>query len=140
MIPTLLEASSKMAAVDKKGRTPLMLCCWKGHEDIAQMLMQRMSAEDILMTDENGMSALAWAARSGFPNLVPVLLRSVKGRSQELLDMQDRTGKTSLIHATTTGRAVHALLQAGADRYLMDKKVLCFLIEPDKVLIEPDEA
>ena len=50
------------------------------------------------------------------------------------------SGKTSLIHATTTGRAVHALLQAGADRYLMDKKVLCFLIEPDKVLIEPDEA
>ena len=70
----LLDAGSDVNAVDADGRTPLMLATISGHEDVAQLMMQRAGC-DVNVVDNTQRTSLFYAAQSGLVDTVSQLLQ-----------------------------------------------------------------
>ena len=69
----LLEAGSDANAADADGRTALMLATIGGHEDVAQLIIERYGT-DVNVVDATQRTTLFYAAQSGLVDTVKRLL------------------------------------------------------------------
>lgn len=110
---------------DDNGRSLLMWTVYCNYNDpekaakddknrlsYVELLLSRDNI-DVLATDEDGFTAIHWAAWSGMTQSVELLLK----KAPQLLNMQDNNGYTPLMLAAMRGNdsTVKALLTAGAD-------------------------
>ena len=70
----LLDADSDVNAADADGRTPLMLATMGGHEDVAQLMIDRDGC-DVNVVDTTQRTSLFYAAQSGLVDTVRRLLQ-----------------------------------------------------------------
>src|SRR5437016_3695619 len=91
---------------DRWGRTPLILAALKGDTAAVQALLAQGAA--VNTKDQNGMTALIWAA----PEVVPLLLKSGAD-----VHARDNAGRTALTYAAlqVSASALRALLDRGAE-------------------------
>ncbi|KAI7782184.1 hypothetical protein LA080_013728 [Diaporthe eres] len=68
----LLDAGSDIDARDSYGRTPISLCCFDSHIDIARLLLER--GADISIADVRGWLPLHWAIYDGAARIVELCL------------------------------------------------------------------
>ncbi len=113
---------------DDNGRSLLMWTVYCNYNDpgkalkddtnrlsYVELLLSRENI-DVLATDEDGFTAIHWAAWSGMPKSVELLLK----KAPQLLNMQDNNGYTPLMLAAMRGNdaTVATLLTSGADTQL----------------------
>ena len=139
LIPNLLDAATcRLGVPDNDGFTPMMLCAREGHEEAVQMMVDRGALEkgkdddgtERVFKGPEGKTALMLAAGAGRSSLIPLLTQQkqvgvVEQRhTTPATEEVDDNGQTALMHAAKSGnvRTVRALLQAGADRYAVDKE------------------
>ena len=94
--------------------TALMLASLNGHENCAQLLLQK--GADVNKANKYGLTALMCAARGGFVNLIEILIQA--GAHVNVLYEEDSTNKClALICAAKAGnvQCLDALILAGAD-------------------------
>lgn len=108
-----LELISRGAALDgrdEKGRTPLILAAWRGHEAIVQALVRAKAPLD--KKDNLGNTALIFAAWQGHAEIVTLLLKAGAD-----VDERNVKGYTALVCAASNGRqkVVQMLIDAGAE-------------------------
>uniref|UniRef100_A0A1I8BJZ1 ANK_REP_REGION domain-containing protein n=1 Tax=Meloidogyne hapla TaxID=6305 RepID=A0A1I8BJZ1_MELHA len=99
--------------------TPLHVASGNGFEDLVHFLLKCGCNPNI--GDGQGDTPLIWASRNGHTNVFKYLIKSV-----EMVNITNKNKETALHIATryTQGKAVLALLEAGADPHLMDKVIL----------------
>ena len=97
------------------GTTPLMLAVRLAIEGIPELLIE--SGSDVNIADENGKTALHWAASVNNVDAVNILLKNNANR-----DAQDHKDETPLFLAAREGsfQAAKALLDHGANREIQD--------------------
>jgi serine/threonine-protein phosphatase 6 regulatory ankyrin repeat subunit B len=94
----LLAQGAQANSRDLSSRTPLMLACEKGHLGVVQVLVQHMGDQGLEEADENGLTALHWAALGGHEETVAFLLS--KGAPA---NSKDTDGQTPLMVACLEG-------------------------------------
>ena len=97
---------------DAKGRTPLMLAAWCGHDGVLSALLEEGAS--VHATDHSGLSTLSWAAQSAAPEAAckAVVDKLISARAK--VDHGSSNGATPLMLAAGAGRAciVDILLRA----------------------------
>jgi hypothetical protein len=68
-VADLLDAGADIDARDHNGMTPLMRAMWRGHVDVARLLVERGS--DLAVTDLSGSNARDWA--DVLPAVIPLV-------------------------------------------------------------------
>lgn len=68
----LLDAGSDIDTQDSYGRTPISLCCFDSHVDIARLLLER--GADVSVPDDRGWLPLHWAIYDGAARIVELYL------------------------------------------------------------------
>ncbi|KAI8910163.1 ankyrin repeat protein, partial [Gorgonomyces haynaldii] len=98
------------------GASPLSTACQNGHMQIASLLIEFGAV--IKASDSYGCTPLHWAANSGHPKLVQMLMNKGKLTQQDL-SKKDNFGSTPLHFASVRNMldTVGILLQAGSDPY-----------------------
>ena len=88
---------------DAKGRTPLMLAAWRGHDNVLSALLAEGAS--VHTTDWDGLTTLLWAAKSAAPEAAcrEVVARLVGARAEPHHCSND--GSTPLMLAAGAGRA-----------------------------------
>ncbi|XP_067670660.1 serine/threonine-protein phosphatase 6 regulatory ankyrin repeat subunit A-like [Haliotis asinina] len=76
-----------------KGRTPLMLAAWKGHQDVFELLVS--AGSDVSLVDDGGNNILHVACRGGNVEMVAYLL----SKSHADFDATDKQGSTAIMIA-----------------------------------------
>ncbi|TAL31156.1 MAG: AAA family ATPase [Alphaproteobacteria bacterium] len=106
----LIAAGAALDGRDEKGRTPLILAAWRGHEAIAQALARAKAPLD--KKDNLGNTALIFAAWQGHAEIVTLLLNAGAA-----VDERNVKGYTALVCAASNGRqkVVQMLIDAGAE-------------------------
>eukprot|EP00842_Homolaphlyctis_polyrhiza_P003904 jgi/Hompol1/4514/HPOL_003681-RA len=96
------------------GSTPLMVACRQGNHKIASVLIEFGAQTKI--SDEYAATALHWAANSGKPNLVNMLVSKGRLSTSDMIK-KDQFGSTPLHFASVRNLSgsVVALIQAGSD-------------------------
>jgi ankyrin repeat protein/tRNA A-37 threonylcarbamoyl transferase component Bud32 len=105
------------------GQTPLLCAVGYGDIDTVEYLIKE--GADITSSDDDGHTALHCAAGYGNKQVVEFLLKKIpKQHVKALLDLKDRSGRTSLLCAVRRGHygAAQSLLESGADVGLGDEK------------------
>ncbi|XP_035512842.1 photoreceptor ankyrin repeat protein [Morone saxatilis] len=104
--------------LDINGRNGLMVAVGKGFIDIVTML-HMCPLIDINHQDNDGNTALMFAAQAGFVTILNYIINYYSGVDTEV---RDPRGFTALIKAGLQGReeCVSALIMHGADMYAMD--------------------
>jgi hypothetical protein len=92
MTQWLLEQGAEVDQRDSAGNTALMGICFKGYEDIADLLL--MYKSDINAQNTNGSTALIYALTFGQMGMFKFLLK--KGADKRI---KDGSGNTALMHA-----------------------------------------
>jgi ankyrin repeat protein len=87
MIESILITPSKQTVVDEDGCTPLMNECVYGNE---QSIVDALLSNDIDYQDEDGWSALMYAAYNNKPEVVSLLLKANANT-----DLKTKNGKNS---------------------------------------------
>jgi len=111
-----VNAGVPINATNDSGEAPLLFASSFCSEDIVRMLLAR--GANPVARDPEGMTALHWAAFRGCPDVMPALLEA----APQLLNRQDKTGRTPLMMAVIAGEvtAVQQLLELGADSGIGD--------------------
>jgi ankyrin repeat protein len=93
---------------DTNGRVPLIVACWKGHLGVVRVLLQHMGELVLQATDDEGRTALHWAAIGGWEEMATLLLSN-----GAQADIRDDRGRIPLIVACRKGHVgvVRVLLQ-----------------------------
>lgn len=109
--------------IDPKKFSPLILACYRGNEDVALFLIEKV--KDIDYTSGMG-TALMAAVMNGNINLVKKLIDHKAN-----LNITDKDEKTALIYAVffNKNEIAKALIDAGADKMIKDndgKKAIDF--------------
>ena len=109
-------------------QTSLILAAKFGHDEVALVLLRHSASVEI--QDDSGMTALMWACRNGYEQLIPFLLTqssttdgtsrlTQRGKSATAftMDMKDADGQTALMHACQMGHVgvAEMLVDEGAD-------------------------
>lgn len=76
LVQTLLEGGARSAHTNFKSRSALDLACIKKHEEVAQLLIKRMSVEELNLKDTGGWTAMHHACASGSSSIVKALLEA----------------------------------------------------------------
>jgi hypothetical protein len=110
VVQTLLAKGADGNAVDRDGKTALMLAAFEGHTATVQVLLANGVQANV--KDKEGATALMLAASQGHTDVVQALL--AKGAD---VNLQNSTGQTALMLAVVGGHgsAIQALLLKGAD-------------------------
>eukprot|EP00054_Salpingoeca_dolichothecata_P018052 m.110188 g.110188 ORF g.110188 m.110188 type:complete len:1047 (-) comp22707_c2_seq2:318-3458(-) len=87
---------------DKEGFTPLLLASWKGHKEMAALLLQ--NGADPYLSDSVDKTVLHWAVEEMHGELVTFLLENIPDISK-LLRSEDR-GDRTVLHAAAEKGAV----------------------------------
>lgn len=69
----LLEAGAAVDLVDMGGFSALMWACYKGNDQIVELLLNKHASHNI--RDQHQISCLVWAAGRGHTNAVQMLLQ-----------------------------------------------------------------
>lgn len=109
--------------IDSKKFSPLILACYRGNEDVALFLIEKV--KDIDYTSGMG-TALMAAVMNGNLKLIEKLIDHKAN-----LNITDKDGKTALIYAVffNKNEIAKALINAGADKMIKDndgKKAIDF--------------
>lgn len=132
---------SEIHRPDADGMTPLMHALKAGHEATAGMVMAehvyvikvaeeaeqaRQAEESLTRADNEGNTALIWAALAGFQNIVEILLDVLSfggAGTPQNLNAQNRDGHNALMFASTRGyvEIVNALIESKVDLNAVDK-------------------
>jgi ankyrin repeat protein len=105
---------------DGEGRTPLILASWKDHLGVVQVLADHVGAKGLQDIDEQGSTALHWAAYWGHEEVAALLLcHGAQANSTE------KDGRTPLLLACEKGHV-------GVVRVLMEHSEGQALFEPDR--------
>lgn len=99
MTQWLLEKGADVDARDSAGNTALMGICFKGYEDIADLLLTYKS--DINAQNLSGATALIFTLTFGQMDMFKFLLK--KGADKSI---KDGSGKTALMHAEAMKNAM----------------------------------
>jgi ankyrin repeat protein len=93
---------------DNEGRVPLLVACWKGHLGVVRVLVQHMGELVLQATDDEGKTALHWAAIGGREEMATFLLSN-----GAQANIRDNEGRIPLIAASSGGHlgVVRLLLQ-----------------------------
>uniref|UniRef100_T1H944 Ion transport domain-containing protein n=1 Tax=Rhodnius prolixus TaxID=13249 RepID=T1H944_RHOPR len=104
---------------NESGMTPLHLAAYSGNENVVRLLLNSAGVQVDTATTENGYNPLHLACFGGHIAVVGLLL----SRAADLLQSQDRYGKTGLHIAATHGhyQMVEVLLGQGAEINATDK-------------------
>ncbi|XP_024086080.1 serine/threonine-protein phosphatase 6 regulatory ankyrin repeat subunit B isoform X2 [Cimex lectularius] len=104
---------------NESGMTPLHLAAYSGNENVVRLLLNSAGVQVDSATTENGYNPLHLACFGGHITVVGLLL----SRAADLLQSQDRHGKTGLHIASTHGhyQMVEVLLGQGAEINATDK-------------------
>lgn len=115
-VSSLIEAGTKVDAVDPDGHTALMFAAFNGHSDIVLQLLEEGAELDL--RDFMGRTALLYASTGPFPETVKILLD--KGAQPNVVDSDEHF--SPLMHAAAEGHlhVVKVLLEYGADLSLKD--------------------
>src|SRR5712691_24657 len=110
VVQTLLGQGADGKAIDRDGKTALMLAAFEGHAATVQVLLA--NGVQANTKDKQGATALMLAASQGHTDVVQALL--AKGADANL---QNSTGQTALMLAVVGGHGgvIQALLLKGAD-------------------------
>jgi ankyrin repeat protein len=102
-----------------QGESVLMLVCLKGHQELAEKLIQK--GADV---NKTGWAPLHYAASGGHPGLISLLLEN-----HAYIDAESPNGSTPLMMAAMYGNeaSVKLLLQEGADTKLKNQQGLSAL-------------
>merc|ERR1712004_302096 len=115
-------------AADYKGRTPLMLAAKKGHIAVLQNLIAKCNKNENCSNDqkdENGKTALHYAAENGQVQVIQVLCNNID------VQTTDNGGKTALMLAASRGHGDTVLkLNSGCgannpENKMVDEKGMC---------------
>lgn len=117
-VKALLVKRSRVNAKDGAGNTALILACFSGHENVAQILI-KSGADVNICPAEHGLSPLLIASAKGLDKTVQSLLAKKAD-----LNARGQRGQSALYMACFTGHAivVSLLLEAGADPNIADDK------------------
>lgn len=116
VIPALVQAGGDVAALNEEGYSPLILSCYHGHAEAAQLLLAHGAPVD-QAEGTRGNTALMGAAFKGLGDVAELLLAA--GAAP---DATNHAGQTALMFAALFGRAaiVDALVSRGADPHRCD--------------------
>ena len=123
---TLINSKADLMAADYKGRTPLMLAAKKGHIAVLQNLIVKCNKDDNCnnnQQDENGKTALHYAAENGQVQVIQVLCNNIN------VQETDNGGKTALMLAASRGHG-EAVLKLNSvcganENKMVDEKGMC---------------
>lgn len=108
----LRDHGADFTIMDGHGKTPLMWAALEGSTSVAQKMLSKATALDLIQQkDADNMQALHFAASKGHTDLVEILI--AKGADVNALDINGRTP----LHYSMLGKTpstVHALMKAGA--------------------------
>ncbi|MBI9075749.1 MAG: ankyrin repeat domain-containing protein [Desulfatibacillum sp.] len=115
-INSLLDNGYAIDAGDESGNTPLLLACFAGQEEAAQLLIERGASVNI-QPQSHGLSPLLVASAGGLQNTVNLLI--VRGAQ---IQARGKRGQTALYLAVFSKnfQIIEKLLDAGADPNLKD--------------------
>lgn len=115
-VQTLLTKGTDANAIDRDGKTALMLAAFEGHTATVQLLLA--NGVQVNTPDRDGATALMLAAAQGHIDVAQALL--AKGAE---VNAQNRAGQTALMLAVVGGHAniSQALLAKGADTALQNR-------------------
>jgi ankyrin repeat protein len=80
-------------------KTPLMSACWRGHLGVVRVLVEYLSGEGLEERDEQGWTALHWAAHGGHEEVAALLLSKGAHASSTTIDLN----RTPLMLASLEG-------------------------------------
>lgn len=111
VIPVLVEAGGNVNLADNEYMTPVMVASRAGYYVIVGQLIDA-DAELLYQSNDNGKTALMYAAERGFSLCVTSLLRKDAG-----VNVEDDSNRTALHYAAIKGspQCVTLLLEAGVD-------------------------
>lgn len=109
-VALFLDAPVSTGLRDSRGWTPLMMAAFHGHDEIADLLIQRQA--DVNLADFSGNTALHWAAFGGHSACADRLIRQ-----HARTDAQNQFGWTPLMQATARNHigVVAQLIASGAN-------------------------
>jgi len=115
MVKVLIENGAGVTAEDGN---PIHYSGQRKHKDICRMLVEHGAIDDLIASDDADVVNLFRAAYSYDSDSVNEIL----GRHPELVDCEDKFGRTPLHEACTQGdtKTVRALLRCGADLTIRD--------------------
>ncbi|RBR12486.1 uncharacterized protein FIESC28_08610 [Fusarium coffeatum] len=137
------ESKDPVSAIQATGFTPLIAMCYLGLDRLVESHLRK--AKYSLSTRDRvyKRTALTWASRSGFDQVVKLLLEARGSRwlgARVKLNSRDRHCWTALSHAVYRGHhnAIERLLQAGARQNITDRTGLSIkqLAQDDKATLE----
>jgi cytohesin len=89
VVTFLLSKGAQTSSWDEDGATPLMVACWVGHLEVAQILFDATEGQGLEERDVGGETALSYAASGGNTEVVAYLLS--KGAQTNSRDDQGNT-------------------------------------------------
>ena len=109
IVGCLLACGAELEAVDRDGKTPLLVAAGEGHADVVRALLE--AGADKEATNHSGETPLLLAALSG---CLPSVLRLLEARAR--VDRADSQGRTPLLCAAQAGHQdiVRCLLERDA--------------------------
>lgn len=118
-VNNLISAGADPNSLSQEQQTPLMLAIANGYVEVAQLLMHKYEVT-VEPVDDQGWSALTYAARAGLANLITELV--IRGADA---NTRTKDGSTPLLIAATFGHvsAVKALLML-TDRTAPERKLV----------------
>lgn len=116
VIPILVESGGDVNLADNDYKTPVMIASQAGYNVIVGQLIDA-DAELLYQSNDNGKTALMYAAERGFPLCIASLLRKDAG-----INLEDDSNRTALHYAAIKGspQCVALLLEDGADCLIED--------------------
>ncbi|MBI4977315.1 MAG: ankyrin repeat domain-containing protein [Spirochaetes bacterium] len=94
----IVKSGASLTAVDKDGKTPLIVAAEMGHALVVDAWLRTKAKPDVNIQDKTGMTAMMYAAKNGFREVVAMLLSNNADAW-----LKDVDGKTAFIYATERG-------------------------------------
>ena len=118
IIRSLIQKGARVAACNLKRQTALHLASLAGHLDTVKVLLSHGSV--IEMADNEGRTALHYAAKSRSPQTVISIIEAYQGEIPDFLNIRDNFGRNALHHSVGDSCSVQfdmvrTLLNLGAN-------------------------
>lgn len=108
-----IDAGADLNLADGYGKTPLMIACSWGNEDIVKTLIMPgfkskktlvAAGADLFKKDENGRTALFYAAEKGNDKIIDIFLAwGTQTQRLALLEIEDLNGEDAAVYAEGFG-------------------------------------